>query len=62
VYKHDIKKEKYIFILNMNYIENYIEMQQMRNSVFQLVFVNGMLEKRATSLNTKALDHFGFDT
>lgn len=60
MYKHDIKKEKYIFILNMNYIENYIEMQQMRNSEFQLVFVNGMLEKRATSLNAKALEALWF--
>lgn len=32
-----LKKKKNTFILNMNYIENYIEMQQMRNSVFQLV-------------------------
>lgn len=60
MYKHDIKKEKNIFILNMNYIENYIEMQQMRNSEFQLVFVNGMLEKRATSLNAKALEALWF--
>lgn len=44
----------------MNYIENYIEMQQMRNSEFQLVFVNGMLEKRATSLNAKALEALWF--
>lgn len=60
MYKHDIKKEKNIFILNMNYIGNYIEMQQMRNSEFQLVFVNGMLEKRATSLNAKALEALWF--